>query len=99
MGKQNNLSDLSDVLYEQLYKLSDKDLTDEKLEQQLKRTEAIRGVADTIIKNGELQFKALKMAADVGIVNNKQVRYLLAPAHKDEDAKKIAERSEEDEDI
>lgn len=81
--KNNNLSHLSDVLYEQLDKLSSSDLKDEELSLQIKKTEVIRDVADTIIKNGELQFKALKMAADVGIVNNEQVKYLLAPAKKE----------------
>lgn len=97
--KKNNLSDLSDVLYEQLYKLSDNDMSEEQLSLQLKRTEAIRNVADTIIKNGELQFKALKMSADVGIVNSKQVKFLLAPASEKENIRQIETKAEEDESV
>ena len=77
---KNKLTDLNNYLFEQIEKLNDDDLTDEQLELTLKKTEAINKIADTIIKNGELQFRAVKMAAEYGIVNQDQVKLLLAPA-------------------
>jgi hypothetical protein len=77
---KNKLADLNNYLFEQIEKLNEDDLSEEQLTATLKKAEAINRIADTIIKNGELQFKAVKMAAELGVVNQEQVKFLLAPS-------------------
>lgn len=60
MGKKSTLSDLNDHLFEQLERLNDDDLTQEQLEMELRRAEGMTKLADKIIANGELAFKAMK---------------------------------------
>lgn len=57
---KNTLSDLNNILFEQLERLSDDDMTDEELEKQLKKTDQIVKVSEKIIANGELAFKAIQ---------------------------------------
>lgn len=57
---KNTLGDLNNHLFAQLEKLGDDDLTGEELESELKRTDAICDISEQIIKNGELQYKAMK---------------------------------------
>ena len=56
---KNTLGDLNNHLFAQLEKLGDDDLTGEELESELKRTDAICDISEQIIKNGELQYKAM----------------------------------------
>lgn len=56
---KNTLGDLNNHLFAQLEKLGDDDLTGEELESELKRTDAICDISEQIIKNGELQYKAI----------------------------------------
>lgn len=57
---KNTLSDLNNHLFAQIERLGDEDLTGEQLEKEIKRTDAIADIAEQIIKNGELQYKAMK---------------------------------------
>lgn len=57
---KNTLSDLNNILFEQLERLNDDSLTDEQLEVQLKKTDQIVKVSEKIIANGELAFKAIQ---------------------------------------
>lgn len=57
---KNTLSDLNNILFEQLERLSDDSLTDEELERQLKRTDQIVRVSEKIIANGDLAFRAIQ---------------------------------------
>ena len=61
---KNTLGDLNNHLFAQLEKLGDDDLTGEELESELKRTDAICDISEQIIKNGELQYKAMKHNED-----------------------------------
>jgi hypothetical protein len=63
---KNKLSDLNDHLFAQLERLSDEDLTSEQIEQEAKRGEAIVSVADQIIRNADLTFKASTFVATHG---------------------------------
>jgi hypothetical protein len=63
---QNKLSDLNDHLFAQLERLSDEDLTPEQIEVESKRGEALVNVADQIIRNAELTFKASTFVAQHG---------------------------------
>ncbi len=57
---KNKLSDLNNVLFEQLERLSDDSLTEDQLQAQLKRTDMIVKVSEKIIDNGELAFRAIQ---------------------------------------
>lgn len=57
---KNTLTDLNNHLFEQLERLNDDDLTDEQLQLELQRTDAVTKIAESIIHNGELSLKAIK---------------------------------------
>lgn len=59
---KNKLSDLNNHLFAQLERLGE-ELTAEQIEQEAKRGEAIVAVAETIVKNADLQLDA-ELAAD-----------------------------------
>lgn len=59
---KNTLGDLNNYLFEALERITDDTLTPEELEKELKRAEAITGVAEVIVHNGELALKAVKHA-------------------------------------
>jgi hypothetical protein len=61
-----NLGDMNNVLFEQLERLNDDDLTGEELENQLKKSKAIGGIAAIIVQNSTLILKAAKYAEDSG---------------------------------
>jgi len=63
-----NLGDLNNVLFEQIERLNDDELTGEELENQLKKSKAIGGIATTIVHNSTLILKAAKYAEDSGTV-------------------------------
>ncbi|WP_299647909.1 hypothetical protein [uncultured Jannaschia sp.] len=63
---KNKLSDLNDHLFAQLERLSEENMSAEQVEQEVKRAEAIVGVADQIASNANLQLKAAKLFADHG---------------------------------
>lgn len=52
---KNSLQDLNNYLFESLERINDDDLTDEELEKEIKRSEAVTKVASTIINNAEVQ--------------------------------------------
>ena len=56
---KNTLQDLNNHLFEQLERLNDEDLTNEQLEQELRRAEGMARIATQIIENGELAFKTM----------------------------------------
>ena len=57
---KNTLSDLNNYLFEQIERIVDDDLSDEQLEKELRRTDAIVKVSEKIITNGELAFKTMQ---------------------------------------
>lgn len=57
---KNTLSDLNNILFEQLERVNDDSLTKDQLEAQLRKTDTIVKVSEQIIKNGELAFKAIQ---------------------------------------
>lgn len=63
---RNTLTDLNNYLFEALERLTDDGLSEEDLAKEIKRTEAVRTVAETIIHNGELSLKALRHIEEYG---------------------------------
>lgn len=63
---KNKLTDLNDHLFMQLERLSDEDLTAEQIEQEVKRSYAIVQVADQVVRNADLQLKAVTILANHG---------------------------------
>lgn len=63
---KNKLSDLNNHLFAQLERLGEEGLTSEQIADEVKRSEAISDVADQIIRNADLQLKAIKIVADHG---------------------------------
>jgi hypothetical protein len=63
---KNKLTDLNNHLFAQLERLSDETLTGEQIEQEVKRTNAIVEVSDQIVRNADLQLKAVTIIANHG---------------------------------
>jgi hypothetical protein len=63
---KNKLADLNNHLFAQLERLSEEDLTPEKIEQEGKRTESIVAIAEQIVRNADLQLKAALVIANHG---------------------------------
>lgn len=84
---ENKLTDLNNILFEQIERLNDDDLHGEALKQQIKRSQAIESVAGMIIANANTVLKAekLKMEYAMGDRDPDQVPEML----RIEDRKKI----------
>lgn len=63
---KNRLTDLNDYLFAQLERLADEDLSSDALEAEVKRSDAVVHVADTIVANAKLQLDACKLIAEHG---------------------------------
>lgn len=78
---RNKLTDLNNHLFEELEKLNDDDLTDEKLASEIKRAGAMANIAKTIVENTKLQVDITKMAYEIGNSNTvdtveKAIKYI-----------------------
>lgn len=74
---KNTLGDLNNHLFAQLEKLNDDDLLGEQLDVEIKRTEAMAKISEQIIRNGELQFKAMRHMDEYGYEKRKSVPEIL----------------------
>lgn len=74
---KNTLSDLNNHLFEQLERLNDEDLDMEQIDKEIRRTEAMTKIAETIIHNGELAFKTMKHMDEYGYSNAENVPQML----------------------
>jgi hypothetical protein len=63
---KNKLTDLNNHLFAQLERLSDEDLTGEQIGEEVKRADAVVAVADQIVRNADLQLKAVTILANHG---------------------------------
>ena len=75
---KNKLTDLNNYLFEQIERLNDDELSDEQIDQAIKKAEAITEISKTIIQNSALQLKAVQVAAEYGVIKSDDVRPLLA---------------------
>lgn len=63
---KNKLTDLNNHLFAQLERLSEEGLTAEQIEQEVRRTDAIVDVSEQIVRNADLQLKAVTILANHG---------------------------------
>lgn len=63
----NTLGDLNNHLFAQLEKLGDDDLSDEKLDEEIRRADAMMKIGKQIVEIGELQFKVMQHIAKLAI--------------------------------
>ncbi len=61
---KNTLGDLNNHLFAQLERLSDEELSGEKLAEEINRAKAVTNVASQIIANGSLVLEAKKLVDD-----------------------------------
>ena len=61
---KNNLSDLNNHLFEQLERLNDEGVTQEQLEKEITRTDAIVKVSKQLVDTASLQLNAAKLKAE-----------------------------------
>lgn len=73
---KNTITSLNNYLFESIERLNDDSLSDEQLEKEIKRSEAIQKVAKNIIDTGELALRAKKHFDEYGIENNVEVPLL-----------------------
>lgn len=63
---KNRLLDLNNHLFSQLERLTEENLSAEKMEQEVKRADAIVAVSEQIIRNADLSLKAVSLVATHG---------------------------------
>ena len=63
---KNKLSDLNNILFEQLERLQDDSLTGDQLTAEINRSKAVTSIASQIIQNGNLVMRATEFAAEYG---------------------------------
>ena len=74
---KNTLSDLNNYLFEQIERLSDESLTEERLEKEIKRSDTVTKVAKAIIDNGALALSCKKHLDEYGKGESYQLPGLL----------------------
>ena len=73
---KNTIADLNNYLFEQIERLNDDELTDEQLEKEIRRSDAVGKIAKTIIDNGALSLQARKHFDDYGNGSNIEIPLL-----------------------
>ncbi len=73
---KNTLTDLNNYLFESIERLNDDDLSEEELEKEIKRSEAVQKVAKIIIDNGALALQAQKHFDEYGVERNVEMPLL-----------------------
>lgn len=63
---KNKLADLNDILFAQLERLTNEDLTAEQIDQEVSRTQSVVQIADRIVGTARLQLDGAKFLADSG---------------------------------
>lgn len=74
---KNNLSDLNNYLFEQIERINDDSLSDLDLDKAISKARTIVNLAETVIKNQELQLKAATILSEAGLLKNSALPILL----------------------
>lgn len=70
---RNSLVDVNNYLFEAIERLNDDDLTEEQLEREIRRTEAVTKVAKTIVDNTNLALNIKKHLDEYGKGDSYQI--------------------------
>lgn len=62
----NSLADLNEYLFGALDAITNDDLSDEQLQREINKSEAITKIAETVIRNGELALKTVQTLNEYG---------------------------------
>lgn len=63
---KNTLTDLNNYLFETLERLIDDDLTEDEMQREITRSDAVTKIAQAVISNGELALKAMRHVDEYG---------------------------------
>lgn len=74
---KNTLSDLNNYLFEQLERLNDDSLSEDELEREMKKTDAVVKVSEKIIETGELAFRTMQHMDQYGYGSDRVVPAML----------------------
>lgn len=67
---RNTLTDLNNYLFEAIERINDDSLSEDELDKEIKRGEAVQKIAKTIIDNGNLALQAKKHLDEYGQGDN-----------------------------
>jgi len=81
---KNKLIDLNNHLFEELERLNDDELDDEKLDKEIKRAKAMEGIAKNIIDNANLSFRVMEHIDEYGSKKELEVPKMLEINNKKE---------------
>ena len=74
---KNTLSDLNNYLFEQLERLNDDSLSEDELEREMKKTDAVVKVSEKIIETGELAFRTMQHMDQYGYGSDRVIPSML----------------------
>lgn len=64
---RNKIEDLNNHLFSALERLNDEELNEEQLDKEIKRSKAIKEVAETIVESHRNTIQAMKLVSDQGL--------------------------------
>lgn len=70
---KNTLADLNNYLFEALERVNDDSLSDEELDREIKKSETVQRIANTVIDNASLSLKAQMYFDEYRFDENKNV--------------------------
>lgn len=73
------LSDVNELLFRQMEKLTNGDLKGKELQEEIEKASAMNNIAQSIVKNSNVQYQALNLGFKAGVIGKQQVEFLLAP--------------------
>lgn len=76
---KNRITDLNDHLFAQIERLADEDLSGDKLEAEVQRTEAMVKIADRIVENARIGIQAATLVANHGVRFRRDLPMLTEP--------------------
>ena len=77
MKTRNTLTDLNNHLFEQLERLNDDSLSEDELEREMKKTDAVVKVSEKIIETGELAFRTMQHMDQYGYGSDRVIPAML----------------------
>lgn len=86
MSKKNNLGEMNDILFERLRRLNDPALTGDELDEEIRKTDAIIDVSQSIVATGNLVLKAALARSDGMYRDDKEAPKMLMSGDDDEES-------------